>query len=76
MEDHTWETEEPLSTNSDTMNDFINNRMGIVLGVDWRITYRDGTYAQAKNNKGGHLEIHASGNGNFTSHRVRFETLP
>jgi len=62
-----FETEEPLSENSFVMGyyiDFINTRLDIYLV--------DGTYAEGVDNTGSTYEIHASGDGDFTHHKIEF----
>jgi len=75
MEDYTWTTEEALSTNEATMNDFIENHMDKHCGEGYEVIFEDGTYAEIQNDKGVLYGVHASGNGDFCSHRVRFERL-
>ncbi len=69
MKSITWKTEEPHSTNNDTMNDYLENHNTL------DITMVDGTYAEGVDNKGAKYAIHASGNGDFFNHRIDFELL-
>ena len=74
MEDYTWETEDELNTNTDTMNDFIDNHMEDYC-KDYDVVHTDGSYVEIQDSKGVLYGVHASGNGDFSSHRVRFEHL-
>ena len=69
-----WETEEPLSTNNDTMTDFIDNHMQGYFGEVLEVVYDDGTYIEAQYD-GNMYAIHASGNGDFCNHKVSIELL-
>lgn len=69
MQEVTWTTEHPLQTNSETMNDYINNLNTLDI-----ITI-DGTYAEGRNSEGQIFAIHASGDGDCFNHRVTFELI-
>lgn len=69
MEDITWSTEEPLNSNSDVMQDYLEN----INMLD--ITYIDGTYAEGMNCKGEKYEIHAGGDGDFFNHKIEFKRI-
>jgi len=71
MTDFYWETENPLSTNIDTMNDYLNNH----LPKEYKILYIDGSYAEIKDLNGNKFAIHASGDGDFCHHKIEFEKL-
>ena len=75
MEDYTWNTNEAMATNTDTMNDFIDNHMAEYCGVDYEVVHEDGAYVEIQNDKHILYGVHASGNGDFCSHRVKFEEL-
>ena len=57
------------------MIDFIKNHMNEYCGDDFEAVYEDGTYIEIQNDKGELYGVHASGNGDFRSHRVRFELI-
>ena len=65
--EYTWETEEPHSDNSETMEDYLENH----LPDAYEVIEQNGTLAIIM--KGKKIVVHASGNGDFTSHKVRFE---
>ena len=72
MEDFIWNTEESHCNNTETMQDYINNH----LPDNFIFLFQDGSYAElfekfTKKRYG----VHASGNGDFNNHRVRFEEL-
>lgn len=75
MEDYTWNTKESMATNTDTMNDFIDNHMVEYCGLDYGVVHNDGAYIEIHSIKGTLYAVRASGNGDFCSHRVRFEKL-
>ena len=68
METYKWETEIPLNNNMETMGDYLENHMDI----DIEIILEDGTYAEIKTANGKEYEVHASGDGDFTHHKVEF----
>jgi len=71
MTDFYWETENPVSTNMDTMNDYLNNH----LLKEYEILYIDVTYTEIKNLNGNKFAVYASGDGDFCHHKVEFEKL-
>jgi len=75
MEDYTWVTTVALATNEDTMNDFIDNHLYEHCGESYEVVYEDGTYVEIQDDNGTLYGVHASGNGDFCSHRVSFEEL-
>lgn len=75
METFYWKTESPLATNTDTMNDFLDNHLESYCGLDYKIIEQDGTYAEIENSEGTTYGLHASGNGDFCTHKVEFEKL-
>jgi hypothetical protein len=73
--EYLWETEEPLSTNGDTMTDFIDNHMQGYFGEVLEVVYDDGTYIEVQNDDGIGYGINSSGNGDFCNHKVLIEIL-
>ena len=72
MKDYIWSTEISHANNTETMQDYINNHLHESLTY----LFQDGSYAEAINeNTNERWGIHASGNGDFNNHRVRFELL-
>lgn len=70
--DYYWSTEESHGNNQATMCDFLDNH----LTDDYEVVMVDGTYAEIKNiGTGDVFEVHASGDGDFNNHKVRFEPL-
>ena len=76
MENFYWETELPLATNEDTMHDFIDNHLKEHCGEEYEIIHHEGTYAEIENHEGTTYGVHASGNGDFCSHKVHFVRIP
>ena len=75
MEDFRFTTKEPLATNADTMDWFSNEHFYEVFDEDAIFIEDDGSYAEVLDGKGQKWGLHASGDGDFTSHRIRFEAL-
>ena len=75
MKDYTWNTTEAMATNTDTMNDSIDNHMVVYCESDYEVVHKDGAYVEIQNDNHILYGVHASGNGDFCSHRVRFEKL-
>ena len=72
MRNFNWETEQSHSNNTETMNDFLENH----LESNFLILETDGSYAEIKCQSTGTIyAVHASGNGDFNHHSVRFELL-
>jgi len=71
MDDYLWETEEELSTNELTMNDYILNH----LSDEREVLFLDGTYAEIQTDDNSVYEVHASGNGDFRSHKIEFKLM-
>ena len=70
METYKWHTIEPHNNNEETMNDYLENH----LSDEFEVIFEDGTYAEIKNkNTGAIWGVNASGDGNFTHHKVEFE---
>tara|TARA_R110000751_G_scaffold305501_1_gene422009 strand:+ start:169 stop:387 length:219 start_codon:yes stop_codon:yes gene_type:complete len=68
MEDYYWETEEPHSTNEDTMHDYLDYH----LDDSFKVLEHGGTLAVIISDTGIKYEVHASGNGDFNNHKVEF----
>ena len=65
----------PLATNADTMDWFSNEHFYEVFDEDAIFTEDDGSYAEVLDGNGQKWGLHASGDGDFVSHRIRFEAL-
>ena len=74
MEDYIFITEHPLATNSETMTVFMEDHFYEVFDSKAQVLELDGTYAEVESDNKTYA-VHAGGNGNFTSHRIRFEIL-
>jgi hypothetical protein len=70
MDDYTWNTDYAHSDNTETMCDYLDNH----LPEGAEVLYHDGTYAEILYNYAKH-EVHASGDGDFTHHRVSFKSV-
>lgn len=68
-----WETEHDLPTNNDTMNEWIEEYMPEEYTLLENTL--DGTYAEIINEKGHKFAVHASGFGDFNTHKIEFELL-
>lgn len=75
MEDFRFTTKEPLATNADTMDWFTNEHFYEVFDEDAIFIEDDGSYAEVLDGKGQKWALHASGDGDFVTHRIRFEAL-
>lgn len=72
MEDYFWETQTPHCNNMHTMSDYLHNH----LPSEFEIVLIDGTYAEVvRMYDNARFAVYASGNGDFTHHKVRFELL-
>ena len=70
METYKWRTIEPHSDNEVTMNDYLENH----LPQCFDIILEGGTYAEIQNKNTGQIfGVNASGDGDFTHHKVEFE---
>ena len=70
METFRWHTIEPHPNNETTMNDYLENHLPQCFGV----IFEDGTYAEIQNKNTGQIfGVNASGDGDFTHHKVEFE---
>jgi len=75
MDDYIFETKEPLATNEITMEVFLNDYFYEVFDSESQVIKDDGTFVEVKSGDGILWGLHASGNGDFVSHRIRFEQL-
>ena len=75
MNDYTWKTEEPLADNALTMQDFLDGHIHEYCDEDYEVIEVEGSYAEIENKIGVIYGLHASGNGDFCNHRIRFEHL-
>lgn len=75
MEDFRFTTKEALATNSDTMDWFANEHFYEVFDEDTIFIENDGSYAKVLDCNGKKWALHASGDGDFTHHRIIFEGL-
>lgn len=66
-----WETDYFHNDNAFTMQDFIENH----LPPEFEVILDDGSYTEVLDGKGQKWALHASGDGDFVSHRIRFEAL-
>lgn len=72
METYRWHTIEPHNNNEETMNDYLENHLPQCFDV----IFEDGTYAEIQNRNTGQIfGINASGDGDFTHHKVEFEFI-
>ena len=70
METFRWHTIEPHPNNEATMNDYLEN----YLPQCFDVIFEDGTYAEIQNKNTGQIfGVNASGDGDFTHHKVEFE---
>lgn len=75
MEDFRFTTKKPLATNTDAMDWFANKHFYEVFDEDAIFIEDDGSYAEVLDGKGQKWGLHASGDGDFVSHRIRFQAL-
>ena len=69
MVTYKWHTIEPHNNNEETMNDYLENH----LSDEFEVIFEDGTYAEIKDkNTGAIWSVNASGDGDFTHHKVEF----
>jgi len=72
MENFYWETENEHSNNEETMEEYLNE----YLPIEYDIIFHDGTYAEIRSkNTDSIYAVHASGNGDFRSHKIEFEFI-
>lgn len=75
MKNYYWQTSEPHADNTVTMNQFLDDHLEYHCGEGTEILLEDDTYAEIKTPKGETYAVHASGNGDFCNHMIRFELL-
>lgn len=75
MEDFRFTTKELLATNADIMDWFSSEHFYEVFDEDAIFIEDDGSYAEVLDGKGQKWGLHASGDGDFTHHKIRFEAL-
>lgn len=72
MDTFCWATEQEHANNQETMEQYLNEFLPDCFDIE----LHDGTYAEIKNKNTGHsFEVHASGNGDFRSHKVDFKFI-
>lgn len=72
MEDFTWTTTHSHPNNEFTMNEYLDNH----LPEEFECFFQDGTYAEIEHKTNKSIwGLHASGNGDFYNHRIRFEFI-
>ena len=72
METFYWNTEYYHPDNNFTMQEYLSN----YLSIEFEIILEDGTYAEIRNILDGLIYgVHASGNGDSSSHKIEFELL-
>lgn len=72
VDDFTWESDNPHSDNSYTMEEYLNDH----LPDKFDIIYHDGSYAEILDrNSGEKYEVHAGGDGDFNNHRIKFRLI-
>ena len=75
MEDYKWKTDHAHNDNTETMTDFLENHLPHFDG-NFVVLMDDGTYAEIMNDTGEVFEVHASGDGDSTHHKVEFVNMP
>lgn len=72
METYKWHTAEAHPNNEETMNDYLENHLPQCFDV----IFEDGTYVEILNKNTKQIfGVHASGDGDFTNHKVEFEFI-
>ena len=71
MNDFTWETDCVHKDNTETMNDYIETQMP----DEYWLIVQYGSYAEIIDDGCIMWAAHASGDGDFTHHRIRFERV-
>lgn len=76
IKDYTFKTKDPMPTNAHNMECFLNSdeHFYAVFPRDSEVTFEDGSYAEVTFS-GKTYALHASGDGDFYNHRIRFELL-
>lgn len=75
MNDFTFTTSNPLTTNTDTMDVFLSDYFFTFFDNYAILIKSDGSYAEVLDGNTCKWALHASGDGDFTHHRIRFEEL-
>ena len=75
MENYRFTTEKPIGTNEETMTVFLDDHFYEVFDNKAQVLEDDGTYVEVENGDGKLWAVHASGDGDFVSHKIRFELL-
>lgn len=75
MEDYRFTTKTPLATNEATMSVFLYEHFYERFDSEAQVITDDGTYVEVENGNGKLWAVHASGDGDFVSHRISFELL-
>ena len=75
IDDFRWSTDEPLDSNNDVMDNFVDYYMEDHCGDDYKIIVDDGAYIKIKNDQGMVFGVDAGGDGDFNRHRVVFTNL-
>lgn len=74
MKNYYWETEEPLSTTAETMQNFIDYHLFEVFKAEADITFANGSYMEIID-RGVKYAVEACGDGDFINHVAKFEVL-
>ena len=69
MKTYYWTTEQPHTCNTHTMCQYLEEINTLEI-ID-----QDGTYAEVVDDEGQKWGLHASGNGDFFSHKIEFEKI-
>jgi hypothetical protein len=72
MNDFTFTTTEPLNSNTDILLYFLNHLFLKVFNEKSFIILWEGSYAEVLDSDNQRWEVHASGDGDFTHHRITF----
>lgn len=75
MEDYRFTTKTPLATNEATMSVFLDEHFYERFDSEAQVITDDGTYVEVEKGNGKLWAVHASGDGDFVSHRISFELL-
>lgn len=75
MEDYRFTTKTPLATNEETMHAFLDDHFYERFDSEAQVIIDDGTYVEVENGDGKQWALHASGDGDFVNHRIRFEPI-
>ena len=75
MKDFTFTTEQALHTTSETLHYFLDVYFYEVFDYEAQLIHEDGSYAEVEGGDGKKWAVHAMGDGDFISHRVKFELI-